>query len=82
MENFRKKWKLQLFTQNQRDQGVEKCFISTVELINKKFESNKLKVIDDLFKEYPFSDKIEKDKYKRLAEEIITKNNVQKNSSK
>ncbi|EGO7770197.1 hypothetical protein FK429_002536 [Enterococcus faecalis] len=78
LENFRKKWKLQLFTQNQRDQGVEKCFISTVELINKKFESNKLKVIEDLFKEYPFSDKIEKDKYKRLAEEIITKNNVQK----
>lgn len=75
LENFRKKWELQLFTQNQRDQGVEKCFISTVELINKKFESNKLEVIEDLFKEYPFSDKIEKDKYKLLSEEIITKNN-------
>lgn len=70
LENFRKKWGLHLFTQNQKDQGAEKCFFITVDLIRRKAELDSEKVIEDLFKEFPFSNKKEEDYYRSKLNKI------------
>lgn len=71
LENFRKKWGLKLFTQNQKDKGVEKCFFSTIELIRSKVELDSQKVIEDLFKEFPFLNDNEEKKYRNMLNKKI-----------
>lgn len=69
LEDFRSKWKMQLFTQNQKDQGVEKCFFYTIELIKKKFGTESERIIEDLFNEFPFSDEAEGENYRSKLRE-------------
>lgn len=61
---FRKSLGLRLFTANQQSEGIERCFFYTLELIKQKVLENQSEVIEQLFNEFPFIDKIEKSEFR------------------
>ncbi|MEY8307052.1 ATP-dependent DNA helicase [Enterococcus faecium] len=65
LEEFRRNKGIKLFTQNQRDEGLEKCFLYTIELIKQKYEDNSNEIIDELFDFYPFESSAERENLKK-----------------